>query len=294
MSTSCSAVDSGKSGAKNVSLEAASVLKQVLETTTRGIVAIRTDFRISLVNRVFLNYFGRNETEVLGAICYEIIPGEHCNTDACHMKHILAGERCRQSDVCKQDNNGCEIYFRITTTPLCNADGEIIGMVQEYKDLEEVRLFEQNLEIKSRRLEVQEAMLKDREITLRQVMHQVASEKREAENKIAESIQRIVVPLVQKARVTAEGDLKTRLELVETSLAELVSPLINSEDRRIASLTPRELEICHLIRQGLQSKEIACLLNTAEGTVEQQRKKIRRKLNLKGSSRNLASYLQTR
>ncbi len=294
MSTSCSVVDFGKSAAEVVSLEAAPLLRQVLDTMTRGIVAIRTDFRIFLANRAFLNSIGRAEAEVLGARCYDIVPGEQCKTGACPMDRVMAGERCHESEVCKYDSDGCEIHYRISATPLCNGNGEIVGMIQEFCDLDEVRLYEQNLEIKSRRLEVQEAMLKDRETALRQVMLQVTAEKRETEKKIVESVKRIIVPLVQKVRVKAEGDLKAHLELVETSLAELVSPLIDNEDRCYASLSPRELEICHLIRQGLQSKEIASLLNTAEGTVEQQRKKIRRKLNLKGSGRNLTSYLQTR
>ena len=275
-------------------LDAKTLLRKVLDAATGGIVVIQTDFRIILASRSYLELIGETEDRVLGVPCYEVMFGAQCHTDACPLRRIMAGESRLQIEVCKQDSRGCQLHCRVTATSLPNGDGEIVGMVQEFHDLEDIRLFEQNLDIKSRRLEVQEAMLRDRETALKQVMYQLAAERRDAEKKIADSIDRIVVPLVRNAHKKADHDLQRQLELIEKSLAELVSPLIDHQDRCLASLTPRELEICHLIRQGLQSKEIARLFNTAEGTVEQQRKKIRRKLNLKESGRNLAAYLQTR
>jgi PAS domain S-box-containing protein len=275
-------------------LEAASLLRQVLDTATEGIVAIDADYRIILASRAFLELIGEIEDKVLEACCYEVMPGSQCDTDACPMRRVMAGERRLQVEVCKQDSRGGQLHCRVTATPLLNLDGEAVGMVQEFHDLEGVRLFEQNLEIKSRHLEAREATLKEQRVALRQVVLQVDAERRDTEKKIAETIERFVVPLVQQARAKADSNTSAILDLVEKSLTELVSPLVDDKDRRFVSLSPRELEICHLIRQGLQSKEIARLFSTAEGTVEQQRKKIRRKLNLKGSGRNLVAYLQNR
>lgn len=47
---------------------------------------------------------------------------------------------------------------------------------------------------------------------------------------------------------------------------------------RLALLTPRELEVCHLVGQGLLNKQIASLLGTSEKTVKTQRGRAMRKV----------------
>ena len=70
-----------------------------------------------------------------------------------------------------------------------------------------------------------------------------------------------------------------------------------SEDQEISekkiSLTPKEMELCNLIKGGLANKEIAELLNITLRTVESHRKSIRRKLGIANQDINLTVYLQT-
>jgi DNA-binding NarL/FixJ family response regulator len=72
---------------------------------------------------------------------------------------------------------------------------------------------------------------------------------------------------------------------------------VSSFGRRISDkavkLSPREIEICNMIRNGSTSKEIADLLNLTLKTVETHRVNIRRKLKLAGKDINLISYLQS-
>ena len=56
-------------------------------------------------------------------------------------------------------------------------------------------------------------------------------------------------------------------------------------------LSPREVEICELIRRGYDSKQIADLRNSSVQTVLKQRKAIRKKLGLDRKKINLATYL---
>ena len=57
-------------------------------------------------------------------------------------------------------------------------------------------------------------------------------------------------------------------------------------------LTKRELEICHLIKNGLSSKEIADMLYISERTAENHRTSIRKKLDLNNKKVNLHIFLQ--
>ncbi len=57
------------------------------------------------------------------------------------------------------------------------------------------------------------------------------------------------------------------------------------------SLTPQEIQIAELIRQGKRSKEIAALFGLSVGTVITHRNNIRKKLNLSSRDANLRSHL---
>ena len=57
-------------------------------------------------------------------------------------------------------------------------------------------------------------------------------------------------------------------------------------------LSPRETEICNLIRSGVTSKEAAETLYITVGTVKKHRETIRRKLGLRRKGESLVSYLR--
>ena len=59
------------------------------------------------------------------------------------------------------------------------------------------------------------------------------------------------------------------------------------------SLTPSEIKICNMIRNGLRTKEIAELRKVSIATVNRHREHIRRKLGITNNDVNLATYLQS-
>lgn len=61
---------------------------------------------------------------------------------------------------------------------------------------------------------------------------------------------------------------------------------------RYAKLTPTQLRVAFLVRQGKSSKEVADRLGISVGTVHWHRKHIRRKLRLTNTDQNLVSILQ--
>jgi DNA-binding CsgD family transcriptional regulator len=58
-------------------------------------------------------------------------------------------------------------------------------------------------------------------------------------------------------------------------------------------MTPTEISICNMIRNGMRTKEIAEMRSVSEATINRHREKIRRKLKLTNQNVNLASYLQS-
>ena len=103
-----------------------------------------------------------------------------------------------------------------------------------------------------------------------------------------------IIPLIDKFQ-KAETSPNNRLEydILKTYLNELLTD--PKDESSIAfGLSNTELRIATMIRNGLTTSQMARLLSVSSDTVKTHRKNIRRKLNIRNSRVNLASYLRAR
>jgi DNA-binding NarL/FixJ family response regulator len=83
------------------------------------------------------------------------------------------------------------------------------------------------------------------------------------------------------------------LEILESHLKELTSKFGKTLALEYRVLTPTEMRVAALVRDGKTSKEIAELLCISEKTASFHRNNIRTKLGLRGMGANLRSHLLT-
>ena len=83
------------------------------------------------------------------------------------------------------------------------------------------------------------------------------------------------------------------VELLRANLEEISAPFINQLSHKYQSLTPTEIKICNMIRNGMRTKEIAEMQGVSVATINRHREHIRRKLKITNSAANLITYLQT-
>ncbi|MEJ2096878.1 MAG: LuxR C-terminal-related transcriptional regulator [Deltaproteobacteria bacterium] len=83
----------------------------------------------------------------------------------------------------------------------------------------------------------------------------------------------------------------TMVDIIETHLNDIVSPLLQQFANANIILTPQEIQVASLVKDGKTSKEIADILNITEATVNFHRKNLRIKFGLKNKQTNLRSYL---
>lgn len=134
--------------------------------------------------------------------------------------------------------------------------------------------------------------LENKNTALTELIQHVEMEKKDTGMQIQNNINRLVVPIISKLGVNASEVHKSYLSMLQSTLNEITSPFVSKLERNWSSLTPREVEICNLIRSGFSSKDIAYNLQTSEFTVITQRKSIRKKLGLSKQKINLSNYLQ--
>jgi len=143
-----------------------------------------------------------------------------------------------------------------------------------------------------RTLRAQHQTLQERNITLRSILSTLEDEKREIRSAILANIQKVIMPIVFELELAVSGRQRSYVTLLRQSLQEIASPFLTSITREHAELTPVEIAISAMIRNGMSTKEIAQLRCISPATVRRHRENIRRKLGLQNRRANLVTYLQ--
>jgi DNA-binding NarL/FixJ family response regulator len=134
--------------------------------------------------------------------------------------------------------------------------------------------------------------LQEANMALRAVLSRLEDEKQEIRASILANIQKIIMPIVFELELEVTGRQRSYVTLLRQSLQEITSPFLTQLSREHMQLTPVEIAIGTMIRNGLSTKEIAQLRCISAATVRRHRENIRRKLGLRNRKANLATYLQ--
>jgi len=121
-------------------------LEQIFNTAADGMCVIEKSFRILKVNKTFLAMFGMSKENVVGKSCYEIFPDHRCNTSDCPMTEISGGaDHLIQFESVKKLKDGTSLCLIVTSTAFRGIDGELIGIVEDFKDISERKRLEEEL-----------------------------------------------------------------------------------------------------------------------------------------------------
>lgn len=145
----------------------------------------------------------------------------------------------------------------------------------------------------SARMEQLNNTVSDKDLHILEMMNRSYNEKVQLASYFQSNIDRSVLPALRKIMAKAGPDIRAEVAIIEKRLANIVSPFVSKLENCFAGLSPRETEICQLVKDGMPTKEIAATLNTSTETVRHQRKVIRRKLGISQDKINLRSFLET-
>ncbi|MCG3175531.1 MAG: hypothetical protein MOGMAGMI_00464 [Candidatus Omnitrophica bacterium] len=137
-----------------------------------------------------------------------------------------------------------------------------------------------------------EKSLQQRNFALSEILGQIEMEKRAMNEAVLGNVERLLIPNLQKLRTRSSRVERRYLDLLERNLREMTGSFGSAISSKHWKLTPKEIEICNMIKAGLTSKDISTMLNVSPLTVETHRTKIRKKLGLQNKEVNLTTYLQ--
>jgi PAS domain S-box-containing protein len=187
---------------------------------------------------------------------------------------------------CKDDSDKV-IYFR----PVTMASGDQFVIYEDITDQkrseEALRISEADLLEKSRHLEEVNAALKV-------LLKRREDDKAELEENLLINVKELVLPYLEKLKKShLDPHQITLVSILESHLRDVVSPFTNKLSSRFLNLTPTEIQVANLIREGQTNKEIADLLYLSVNTIRSHRFRIRSKLELTNKKINLRTYLKS-
>jgi DNA-binding CsgD family transcriptional regulator len=147
---------------------------------------------------------------------------------------------------------------------------------------------------RERKLKSKSKTLEELNVALKVLLEKRTQDKEELEEKVVSNIKLLVEPyLIKLAGSGLTEKQSAYLDILKSHLNDIASPLA----RRLSSdqyhLTPKEMHVAMLIKDGKTTKDIAELTNSSVRTVEFHRENLRKKFDLRNKKSNLRSLLLT-
>jgi PAS domain S-box-containing protein len=158
------------------------------------------------------------------------------------------------------------------------------------REITERKKVEQALIESESKLQKQKLALEQKNIALREIIAQIEVEKRKIKDDIETNINIVVSPILKK--LVIEKDSLKYVNLLQYHLKKLTSSFGSEITEKSLKLTPREIEICNMVKGGLTSKDISNSLSISYRTVEKHRRNIRQKIGISNKDINLTSFLR--
>jgi len=172
------------------------------------------------------------------------------------------------------------------TADLKKVNAELEEEIDERKKMEKV------LKKREMELEIQTNNLEELNTALTVLLKKREGDKNELEEKVLSNVKNMVLPYVEKMKMTSlDATQANYMSILESNLNEIISSFLTKLTSPSLNLTPRELQVAFLIKDGKTTKEIADLMNICSGAVAFHRNHIRNKLGLNKQKINLRSHL---
>ncbi|NPU85013.1 MAG: PAS domain S-box protein [Syntrophaceae bacterium] len=291
--------------------------RHIVEDHASFICRHRGDGTITFVNEAICELMGKAKEEIQGSSLYDYIPIE----DHPVVREAIASlsKECPDSRQLHRVAlpNGRIVWHEWISRMVFNPRGQFVEYQAAGRDITEIqkaqealREAKENLERRVRQrtkalakvnedlvkreqeLEEESRRLQDANTALKILLHHREEDRRNLEESVLTNVRKLVLPHLETLLRSRLSPVQSNLvNIIETNLKDLVSPFLRTLMGHYANLTPREIDVVHLAREGKTAKEIAEILNSSVRSIEFHKANIRTKLGLKNRKVNLRSHL---
>jgi len=271
------------------------MLRAIFDQTFQFIAVLRLDGKVLKVNKTAMNFVGVEEPEILGKYFWKTPWWIHSDEGQKRLKkavHDASIGRFVRYETTHVAPDGTVMNIDFSIKPVRGEDGTIVLLIAEGRDISDFRKAMENLRMREAQLKTQSKNLEEANIALKVLLKQMEEKKNEEREYILSNVKQLVRPYLGRLkRRNLTGEEKTLVSTLEMNLEKITSPLVTRLSSAFLGLTPMEIRVANLVKEGLTNKEIADLLGTSTNTISSHRYKLRGKLGLKNKGINLRSFL---
>jgi PAS domain S-box-containing protein len=264
--------------------------RNLFNQATDGIMMMQIDGSSVTVNESFAKIHGYGSPKEMEHLkLSDIDTPETARLAPERLRRLLAGESMR-FEVEHYHKDGHTIWLNVSCNVVNIEDQRYyLGF---HQDITEQKRAEKILRKQEQDLITRAKELEEANTALRVFFKQHSEDQKRVEEKLQLNVNELVMPYIEKLKKQNMGkQYLTYLELLELNLQNIVSPFMKNLSATYQNLTPQEIQIAEMIRQGKSSQEMAAVLNLSVRTVNTHRNNMRKKLKLRNRAMNLRSYL---
>jgi PAS domain S-box-containing protein len=244
-------------------------------------VVIDPDERVSLINKKSLGILGLEEQDVVGKNWFDSFVPERMREEIREIfQKLMTGDvqpvEYYENPV--STGSGSEKMIAWHNTVLTDEAGNITGTLSSGIDITQRQRAEKDLREKDAQLIVKANNLEELNTALRVLLKGREKDKEELEEKVLSNVKDLVFPYLEKLKNTSlDHNQISCISILESNLNDIISPFSRRLSSKYWRLTPREVRVANLVKEGKTTKEIARFMNLSGKTVETYRDNIRKK-----------------
>jgi len=225
--------------------------------------------------------------ELLGKCVYDYLPPEIAKKRKGKVAQVIkTGKPSRF-----EDRVG-KLMLQNTMYPVVNSKGKVVQLAVYSRDISLEKKNTANLKKREKELNARTRSLEEANTAFSILLRRREEDRTHFESSVISNISTLVNPYIEKLKSTPLDAVQTNhLHVIETNLEQVISPFVRDIGSRVLDLTPMELRVATLVKEGQSNKEIAAKLSVSKNTILTHRFNLRRKLGIKNKKINLRAYL---
>lgn len=229
--------------------------------------------------------------DIKGKTDYDLFPEERAK------KYVAADRRIiRSGEIMDVEEkyvvDGREEWIQTIKTPIKDRNGNVTGVLGVFWNITERRRSQDALRRREIELQFKKNSLEEANTALRVLLKQREEDKADLRETVLSNVKELVMPYVEKLKHSRLDPKQiSYLDILESNLNDIAGPFAQKLSSKYLGLTPTEIQVAHLVKDGKTTKEISELMNVSTATVESHRKGIRMKIGIRNTKANLRSYL---
>jgi PAS domain S-box-containing protein len=296
----------------------------LLENASDAILIIDLDGNILQANRKAEEFLGYTEEDLLQMNYTQIHPKHELERTNAAFKNIMkhghgflhdgrilrkdekevpvdingvvieyAGQKIVQEsfrDITEQQKtrDALERLVKERTAEIAKKNRQLVGEIKKCKITEDALIR------KGKELHLHSIKLQQLNAALKVLLKQREEDRRDLEEKVLSNVKHLINPNLETLKKRKlDLDSKTYLDILESNLKNIVSPFSHTLSSKYQNLTPAEIKVADMIRNGKTTKEMAEFMGVSESAINHHRYHIRGKLGILTQKINLQSYLSS-